>query len=63
MEVSGKPSIDFILWFTLIKSILIKHSKVTKKRYKMYRSSNNKRAAGSEMELNPVFKAIRRLRE
>ena len=30
-EVSKKPSIDFVLWFTLMKSILIKHSKLRKK--------------------------------
>ena len=31
-EVSKKPSIDFVLWFTLMKSILIKHSKLRKKK-------------------------------
>jgi hypothetical protein len=44
-EVSEKPSTDFILWFTLMKSILIKYGK-----YGMY-GSNNKGTLGSAMEI------------
>jgi hypothetical protein len=68
-EVSKKPSRDFalILWFSLMKSILIKHSKLQKEKYKMEKNkmygSKNKGAAGSRMELNPAFKEINRLRE
>ena len=40
MEVSEKPSIDFALWFTLMKSVLIKHSKLRKEKYKMYGSKS-----------------------
>ena len=45
-----------------MKSILIKHSKLKKKKYKMY-GSKNKGAAGSRMEPKPMFKEINRLRE
>jgi hypothetical protein len=38
-EVSQKPSIDFVLWFSLKKSILVKYSKLRKEIYKMYGSS------------------------
>jgi hypothetical protein len=31
-EVSQKLNIDFVLWLTLMKSILIKHSKLSKKK-------------------------------
>ena len=58
-EVSKKPSTDFVLWFDLMKSVLIKHSK---EKYKMY-GSNNEGAPESEIELNPVYKEIDRLRE
>jgi hypothetical protein len=61
-EVSKKPSRDFVFLFWLIKNILIKHSKLRKKKYKMY-GSKNKGAPGSRVELNPVFKEINRLRE
>ena len=60
-EVSKKPSLDFILWINLMKSILIKHSKLKKKKYKIYGSSNKE--AGGTQELNLVFKEINRLRE
>jgi len=33
-EVSEKPSIDFVLWFSLMKRVLIKHSKLKKGKYK-----------------------------
>ena len=61
-EVSRKPNRDFVLWLSLMKNILMRHSRLKKEKYKMYGSSN-KRAPGSEMELNPVFKEINRLRE
>jgi hypothetical protein len=60
-EVSEKPSVDFVLWFTLIKCVLIKYSKIKKKKYKMYDLSI-KEAPESEMELNPVFKDIRQIK-
>jgi hypothetical protein len=41
-----------------MKSILNKHSKLRKEKYKMY-GSNIKGAPGSEMELNPVFQDIK----
>jgi hypothetical protein len=50
-EVSKKPSLEFIPWLTFMMSILIKHSKLRKEKYKMY-SSNG-------MELNPVFKDLK----
>ena len=44
--------------YSLMKSILIKHSKLRKEKYKMCGSSI-KGAPGSRMELNPVFKDIK----
>jgi hypothetical protein len=36
-EVSETPIIDFVLWLSLIKNILNKHSKLRKKKiYKIY---------------------------
>jgi hypothetical protein len=61
-EVSEKPNIDFVLWFALMKIILMKRSKLRKEKYKMY-DSKDKRAPGSKMKLNPVFKEINELRE
>jgi hypothetical protein len=43
-------------------SILIKHSKLRKEKYKMHGSSN-KEPPGRKMKLSPVFKEINRLRE
>ena len=57
-EVSESPIIDFVLWLSLMKSVLNKHSKLRKERYKIY-SLSIKGAPGSEMELNPVFKEIK----
>jgi hypothetical protein len=34
--VSKKPSRDFVLWLSLMKSILNKYSKLRKKNYKIY---------------------------
>ena len=53
-EVSEKPSIDFVLWFTFMTSVLIKHSKLRKEKYKIYGSSI-KGVPGSEMEQDVVF--------
>ena len=52
-EVSKKPSRDFILWLSLMKS-LNKHSKLRKEKYKIYGLSI-KGIPGSEMEQNLVF--------
>jgi hypothetical protein len=53
-EVSKKPSIDFVLWFALMKSVLIKHSKLRKEKYKIY-GSKSEEAPGRGMDLNPVL--------
>ena len=53
-EVSETPIIDFVLWLSLLKSILNKHSKLRKGKYKIYGYSG-KETPGSEMELNPVY--------
>jgi hypothetical protein len=45
-----------------MKSLLMKRSKMRKKRHKIY-GSGNEGAPGSEMKLNPMFKEIYRLRE
>ena len=60
--ISKKQSIDSVLWFTLMKSVLIEHSKLRKEKYQIYGSSI-RGATGSGMELTPVFKKINRLRE
>jgi hypothetical protein len=57
-EASEMPIIDFVFWFSLLKSILNKCSKLRKEKYKIYGLSS-KGAPGSEMELNPVFKDIK----
>ena len=51
-EVSKKPSIDFVLWFTLMKSILMKCSKLRKEKKiqnVQFETKNN----FQEIELNP----------
>jgi hypothetical protein len=53
-EVSKKPSSDFVLWLSLMKRSLNKHSKLIKEKYKIYDSSI-KGVPGSEIEQNPVF--------
>ena len=40
-----------------MKSVLIKHSKLRKEKYKMY-GSKSKGAPGSGIEVNPVFKDV-----
>jgi hypothetical protein len=56
-----KTSRDFVLWFSLVKTVLMKRSKLRKEKYKMY-DSCYKGVPASKMELNPVFKEINRLR-
>ena len=51
---SKKPSRYFVLWLSLMKSVLNKCSKLIKEKYKIYGSSI-KVAPGSEMQLNPMF--------
>lgn len=53
-DVSKKPSRDFVLWLGLMESILIKHSKVRKEKYKIYDLSI-KGAPGSRIQLSPMF--------
>jgi hypothetical protein len=53
-EVSKKPSRDFILWLSLMKRSLNKHSQFRKEKYKLYVSSI-KGVSGSEMEQNLLF--------
>lgn len=52
------PSVNFVLWFTFMKIILVKHSKFKKKKCKMY-GSKSKRVPGSKMELDPVLKDVK----
>jgi hypothetical protein len=53
-EVSKKPSRDFVLWLSLMKRSLNKHSKLRKEKYKLYGLSI-KRLPGSGMEQSLVF--------
>jgi hypothetical protein len=53
-EVSKKPSRTFVLWLSLMKKSLNKHSKLRKEKYKIYGLSI-KGVPGSEIEQNPVF--------
>ena len=53
-KVSKKPSRDFVLWLSLMKRSLNKHSKLRKEKYKIYCLSI-KGVPGSEMEQNLVF--------
>jgi hypothetical protein len=46
-----------------MKSVLNKCSKHRKEKYKMYDSRHNKGAPGEEMQLNPMFKEIKRLKK
>jgi hypothetical protein len=56
-EVSKKPSSYFVLWLSLTKRSLNKHSKLSKEKYKIYGSSI-KCIPGSEIEQNPLFYEI-----
>ena len=53
-KVSEIPIIYFVLWLSLMKRSLNKHSKLRKEKYKIYGSSI-KGIPGSEREQNPVF--------
>ena len=57
-DISNQSSLDSVLRFTFVRSILIKRSKLRKEKYKIYGSSI-KWAAGSATELSPVFKDIK----
>jgi hypothetical protein len=48
------PSIDFLLWLNLMKSVWNKNSKLRKEKYKIY-GLNIKGASGSIIELSPMF--------
>jgi len=62
-EVSKKHIRDLVLWFSLMKSILTEHSKLRKKKNIKCIVQVIVKGHGSETELNPVFKEIKRLRE
>jgi hypothetical protein len=53
-EVSKNPSRDFVLWLSVMKRCVNKHSKLRKENCKIYGSSI-KGVPGSEMEQNPVL--------
>ena len=53
-EVSKQPSRDFVLWLSLKRRSLNKHSKLRKAKYKIYGLSI-KGVPGSEMMQNLVF--------
>jgi len=57
-EASETPIIDFVLWLSLMKSILMRKGKLKKEKYKIYGLSI-KGTPGSKMELNPVFNDIK----
>ena len=42
-EVSEMPIIDFVLWLSLMKSVLNKCSKLRKEKYKIYGSRGNRK--------------------
>jgi hypothetical protein len=60
-KFSKKPSRDFVLWFSLMKTTLIKHCKLQKEKYKMD-DSKNKESPRGRNKLNLMFKGINRLR-
>jgi hypothetical protein len=49
-----KSTLNFILWCSLMRNVLTKHSKLRKEMYKMYISSN-KKAPENMLELYHVF--------
>ena len=57
-HISENPRRNFVLWLSLIKSILNKHSKLELKNINIY-SLSLKKASGIEMEMNSVFQAIK----
>ena len=60
-EISRQFSMDSVPWLTLMKSVLIKGSKLRKEKCKAY-ASRVKGAPGNRAELNPVLKEINRLK-
>ena len=56
-RVSKKPSFDFVLWFTLMRRVFIKHSKLRKENHKMYGSKTEGKPG--RMEINYAFKDIK----
>ena len=52
-EVAKKPGINFVLQFTLVRTIWQSMASLKRKIYKMY-ASKSKRASESGMELNPL---------
>ena len=61
-EISETCIIDFLFWLSLMKNILNKCRKLTKETYKIYELSING-VPTSEMELNSMFKEIKKLME
>ena len=57
-DIPENPRRNFVLWLSLIKSILNKHSKLELKNINIY-SLSLKKASGIEMEMNSVFQAIK----
>jgi hypothetical protein len=53
-DILKKPSREFVLWLSLMKRSLNKHSKLRMENYKIYGLSI-KGVSGSEMEKNPAF--------
>jgi hypothetical protein len=51
------PIIEFVLWLSLMKSILNKCCKLRKEKYKI-EGLSVKGAPGGEVGLNPVFKEL-----
>jgi hypothetical protein len=60
-EIPKHTDMASVLWITLMKSILIKHHKLTNDKFKLY-DSKIKWAPRNGMELNPVYKEINRLK-
>jgi hypothetical protein len=54
-EVIRQCRLYFVVWFSLMKSILIKDNKFRKKKKYKICGSNHERAAGTTMGLNPVL--------
>jgi hypothetical protein len=50
-EISKEPNGDFVFWLRVVKSILNKHSKLRKEKYKMYGSSNKKAQEVLQLDL------------
>ena len=57
-DISEKSYRDVFLWFTFMKNILSKHSKLKKKTYNAHDSKSKE--ARKEAKLNPELKDIKR---